>query len=323
MLTCLKIDRQSGDYEDGGAELLESAADDDRHWLWVNIDGAMDEETTALLSTRFGLHTLALQDASRNRHPPKLETFSDHTFLIFKGLAADSDSIDCRTIQVPVFISERYLVTRHSDDSPSIRKTRRLLETDVELRKSGPGSVAVKLSRAIVDRYLKVLLDLEPRLEELEAELTGDDAEAVLNELVTHRADLIRLQRVFHYQVEVTEKLQAQSLPGFNEDDMHGLVDLHEQEARARSLCTLYYQLAADLIEGYISVSSHRLNQIMKVLTIITAVFVPLSFLAGIYGMNFENMPELSSQWGYFALLTVMGSVAVTLLYIFRRKRWL
>lgn len=182
--------------------------------------------------------------------------------------------------------------------------------------------MAVRLSRFIVDRYLKVLLELEPRLEVLERDLMGESGEEILGESVTHKSDLTRLQRIFHYHVQVARELAGRIHPGFKPEDEHGLIDVHEQQEQANSLCALYYQLATDLIEGFISVSSHRLNQIMRILTIITAVFVPLSFLAGVYGMNFENKPELHSRWGYFTLLAVMGFVATILVYVFRRKRW-
>ena len=131
--------------------------------------------------------------------------------------------------------------------------------------------------------------------------------------------DAVELQVV----LEVLRDLRGGLVPGLSTDDDHAITDLYEQQERARSLADLFYGLASDLAEGYISVASHRLNHIMRVLTIITAVFVPLSFLAGIYGMNFENMPELDSRWGYFTLLGVMGLVAATLLLTFRHKKWL
>jgi magnesium transporter len=106
-------------------------------------------------------------------------------------------------------------------------------------------------------------------------------------------------------------------------DHEHEQLDVYEHLERIASLSSLLHDLAADLIDGYISVASHRLNQIMKVLTIVTAIFVPLGFLAGIYGMNFENMPELHSPWGYYGLLSVMGLIAGGLLLVFKRKRWL
>ena len=323
MLTAQLYDNDHEAATLGGAELLDDWEKNPGTTLWLDIDGPLDEATSQLLRTRLGLHTLALMDASRDRHPPKIEDFEDHTFVIYKGLAAGSDNIDCGTIQIALFVGERFLVTRHSGPSPSIERLRQELAGDTTPENHRPDTLAIRLSRLIVDRYLKILLALEPRLEVLEQRLMGEGGDQTLGELVAHKSDLTRLQRVFHYHTEVAKNLKDGSHPGFRPDQRHATHDVYEHQDRAGSLAALYYQLASDLIEGYISVSSHRLNQIMRVLTIITAIFVPLSFLAGIYGMNFENMPELHSRWGYFTLLAVMAVVATTLLLTFRRKRWL
>jgi magnesium transporter len=306
----------------GGIELLEQWAGEPNTILWFDIDGDIDEATALLLQQRIGLHPLAIQDASRDRHPPKIEDFDGHTFLIFKGLSADSESIDCSTIQIALFVGERFLVTRHSGESYSINRLRQEVEADTSLFSSGPGAMTVRLGRLMVNRYLRILLDLEPRLEYLEETLMGKTGDAVLAELVTYKSDLIRLQRIFYYHVQVVSELNNSPHPGFTAEEQHGLTDVYEQQERVSSLCNMYYQLATDLIDGYISVSSHRLNQIMRVLTIITAIFVPLSFLAGIYGMNFEYMPELHSPWGYFGLITAMALIAASLLVLFYRKKW-
>jgi magnesium transporter len=175
----------------------------------------------------------------------------------------------------------------------------------------------------IVERYLKILLALEPRLEELERVVLTSGDDEVLAELIGYKSNLTRLRRFFHYHLDLANDLRQHETPGIGTDLDHEINDLYEQQERATSLADLYYQLAADLIDGYISVSSHRLNQIMRILTIITAIFVPLSFLAGIYGMNFENMPELKSRWGYYLLLGTMATLVTAMLYFFRRKRWL
>ena len=307
----------------GGPELLDTWQAHSDSVLWVDIGGELSTADRRWLRETFGLHPLALQDAARDRHPPKLERFADHSFLLFKGLTADSDSIDCGTIQLAVFVGERFLVTRHSGPSPSVERLARELGGAKAALLRGPGALAARLARFVVEHYLKVLLALEPRLAELESSVltTGDDE--VLAELIGYKSDLTRLRRFLHYHVDLVDDLRHPDNPGFGAELQHEIIDVYEQQQRAASLADLYYQQSSDLIDGYLSISSHRLNQIMRVLTIITAVFVPLSFLAGIYGMNFENMPELHSRWGYFTLLAVMGFVATTLLMTFRRKGWL
>ena len=113
------------------------------------------------------------------------------------------------------------------------------------------------------------------------------------------------------------------TFPGFKEELAHEIHDIYEQQERAKSLTELYYELASDLADGYISVSSHHLNQIMKVLTVVMPIFVPLSFLAGIYGMNFEHMPELTWKYAYFVVISFMAILTTGLLILFRRIAWL
>jgi magnesium transporter len=166
-------------------------------------------------------------------------------------------------------------------------------------------------------------LTVESRLEELEEEMITNPRDQLLAELISYKTDLKKFHRVFLYHVQVMSALRKGKFPGIAQEQIHVINDVYEQQERASSLAELYYDTASDLIEGYISVASHRLNNIMKILTIVTAIFVPLSFLAGIYGMNFENMPELKSRQGYFILLGVMGMIALVLLSVFRNKRWL
>jgi magnesium transporter len=306
----------------GGIELLEGWRRDQSTHLWIDIDGPLDKDMEGVLEQTFGLHALALQDASRDRHPPKLEVFDDHSFLLFKGLSATSVDIDFSTIQIAIFVGERFLVTRHSGPSPSLDRLREEYEAQ-PANFANPGSLFVRFGRIMVQRYLRILLALESELELKEQKLVRSPNDAILSELILYKGDLTRMRRIFHYHTEIMAALKGGLLPGFIADHEHLLNDLYEQQERATSLAGLYYQLASDLIDGYISVTSHRLNQIMKVLTIITAIFVPLSFLAGIYGMNFENMPELHSRSGYYVLLSFMALVAAILISVFKKKRWL
>lgn len=306
----------------GGIELLETWKVETATMAWVDFEGPLDDSARTLLAGHFGLHELALQDASRDRHPPKLEVFDSYSFLLFKGLSAESVSIDFSNIQIALFVGERFLITRHSGESPSLELLGHEFDAEPS-RFRDAGAMVIRFGRIMVDRYLKILLALEPELESKEQALKTSPDDSILSDLISYKGDLTRLRRIAHYHTQIMAELKGGLLPGFQSDHEHSLNDLYEHQERVMSLADLYYQQASDLIDGYISISSHRLNQIMKVLTIITAIFVPLGFLAGIYGMNFDNMPELHSRSGYFLLLGFMAFIASTLLFVFKKKKWL
>ncbi len=313
---------ETGTIDRGGPELLDTWAHDPGSVIWVDLaDNDVDDEAR-FLTERFGLDPLAIQDAQRARHPPKIEAFDGITFMLFKALHGEATGLEFRTIQLALFVGERFLVTRHSGPSPSIEQLKSEVGPQDSPITKGVDVLALRLLRIMNERYLKLILALEPRLEQIEDEMVEDPRDELLAELINYKTNLKKYTRVFLYHVQVLAELKRQNFPAMGPDQSHLINDVYEQQERIDSLGRLYYETASDLIDGYISVASHRLNNIMKVLTIITAIFVPLSFLAGIYGMNFEYMPELKSPTGYFILLGIMGSIALILLYVFRKKKW-
>jgi len=323
MIRTLMYDTVSGHLEEGEQELVEVWKRDENKLLWFDLDDEPEDVATQLLCGELDLHPLAVQDALRDRHPPKVEDFGTYTFLLFKGLSRVSETLDFTTLQLALFVGERLLVTRRSAESRSVNKLWEEIRQNATRMASGPAKLALQLTRIMVEHYLRLILVLEPRLEKLEEEILERPRDEILGELSGYKTDLKKLRRVFVYHQQVFTRLRAYTFPRFGEDIAHELNDVYEQQERAGSLTELYYELASDLIDSYISIASHHLNQIMKVLTIITAIFVPLSFLAGIYGMNFEYMPELHTASGYFILLGVMLGIATILLLVFRKKHWL
>lgn len=291
--------------------------------VWADIADEPRERERELLIEGFGLHPMAVQDAQSPRHPPKIEPFDDHVFILLKGLGPDSDDFEYATVQLAFFVGRRFLVTRRSADSPGIEAIWEAVRQTPALMEAGADGLALRLARRVVDRYLAKLLSLEPRLEALEQAMLRHPDDAMLGKLTGYKTELRKFRRGLLYHVQVFAMLKAKPPAEFTPQRLHEINDVYEHQERANSLATLYYELASDLIEGYISLASHRLNHIMKVLTIVTAIFVPLGFLAGIYGMNFENMPELHSRSGYFILLGIMAAIATALLVVFRKKRWL
>jgi magnesium transporter len=323
LIRALLYNMASKEVVSGGKELVTTWQQNTDTCIWLDSSAEPDDTEKQFLQESFSLHPMAIQDAQRTRHPPKIEPFKNSTFILLKALSADSVDLRFSTIQLAIFIGERFLVTRRSGESAGTNALFQQVENDIELFNRGPAALALRLCRISVDRYLKILLQLEPRLEALEAEIMQHPDDSILAELLNYKTELKKFRRVFLYHQQIFGELKSGTFPAIEAKRVHEIIDVYEQQERASSLAGLYYELASDLIDGYISVASHRLNQIMKILTVVMAIFVPLSFLAGIYGMNFENMPELHSRSGYFILLGLMFTIAVVLLTVFRRKKWL
>ena len=307
----------------GGEELLAQWRKEADALVWADFaDNDQQAEARTMVEV-FGLHPMAVHDAQRSRHQPKLEAFPDSVFILLKGIGPDSAEFEFQTIQIAIFIGERFLVTRHSGPSPSIDRLWEEARGDAPALAAGPDGLAMRLSKISVERYLSRLIALEPRLEDLEEDLVSNPRDEILAELMGYKTNLRKFRRVLLYHVQIFLELLNHRPAQVREERVHEVTDVYEHQERASSLATLYYEVASDLIDGYISLASHRLNNIMKVLTIITAIFVPLSFLAGVYGMNFEYMPELESREGYFVLLGVMLVIVLTLLLAFRKRRWI
>ena len=323
MIRTLLYDIVTGTLSAGDESLIEEWRASDSKIIWVDFFEVPRKRESALMREAFGLHQLAIQDAQRERHPPKVESFEGHTFVLLKGLDADTQDINFGTIQIAIFIGERFVVTRHTGASPSIDSLWARTEKKPQLIAAGADSLGIRLSGIVVDRYLPILLALETRLDELEDAMIARPSDALLAELVQHKANLKKLRRIVTYHVQLFHTIKTKLPAGIRREMRHQVNDVYEHLERAMSLAGLYYELASDLMDGYITMASHRLNHIVKVLTIVTTIFVPLSFLAGVYGMNFEYMPELGMRYAYFVLLGVMASVATGLLVLLHRKGWL
>lgn len=310
---------------EGGEELLAQWDAEPDSRLWLDIESGVDDQVRALLR-RFNCDPLAISDASRERHPPKIEEFDDTTFLLFRGISALDERLELSPQQLALFVGDRFLITLHGGNSVSISQ----LWSDVHDQPAmlgDTGLLAINILHYASGRYLEAILEFETKLGELEdCLLTGNDENA-MKDLVAYRSRLRVLRRVFSYHQRLAEHVLSGTGSHLGQDDendhAHKRRDLYDRCERIYSLSSMYYEICGDLVEGHISLSSYRLNNTMKVLTIITAVFVPLSFLAGVYGMNFDNMPELHHPKGYFMVIGLMATIATGMILLFRRIRWL
>ena len=306
----------------GGRELLETWRNDVQCWLWIDLENEPEEAERELLVEGLNLDQHAVTEAQRPRHPPGFEAFPEYIYLLTKPLTSDSDDLDFATLQLALFAGPRILVTRHSKPSRYIGMQQQTLRQEGCHRQT-PMSLAAKIARRITERYGNILLDLEGRLDEIEDQLFETRTDLLLKELVGYNTALRKMRRILAYHTNAFAALRDHFDPQTSRYWYEEFDDIHSLMARFHSLSDLYQSVISDLIDGYISLKAHHLNQIMKVLTIVTVIFLPLALLVGIYGMNFENMPELKFADGYFVLLGVMALIASGLLLLFRRVRWL
>lgn len=312
----------SGDICTGGEELITRWRQETQSRIWIDIcqeDEAQEREF--LLS--LGCHPLAVSDAQRDRHPPKLEEFNEFTFILYRGIASFDTELNHNGQSMAFFVSERSLISRHP--LPALSIDMMFSEGALPQLQKGTAFLALRIMHTSAGIYLDNILEFEEQLSDLEDAVQDSGSDHHMRELINYRSRLVKLRRTFNYHKNITDELRGGEYLLFPDDDAlsHVITDLHDRFERLHSLTQMFYELCGDLINGYISVTSHQLNSTMRVLTVITAIFVPLSFLAGVYGMNFENMPELKEPDGYYILLGFMATLAAGLLWLFRRMRWL
>lgn len=322
MIRVTLFDPATDTLRQGGEDLLDdwrSAADAQ---VWIDLEGEEPMRESAFLAD-FGAHPRAIEDALKVRHPPRFEAFEQTSFLLLRGLDAKTRSIDFGVIQLGVFLGSRFVITRHQQASTSANALFEEVAQNHSLMKAGGETIVVRLWTLLAQRYVNILLGLEPRLEQIETEIFDRPDDELLSELTKYKSRLREISRIARYHQDVLAAFAANDPDHSSELSVHDLNHLQAQTERTQSLADLYYEFARDLTDGYLAISSHRLNSVMRILTIITVLFVPLTFIAGIYGMNFSHIPELGLEYGYFAVIAVMLVIAVIQLVIFRRRGWL
>ncbi|MBZ0269968.1 magnesium/cobalt transporter CorA, partial [bacterium] len=293
---------------------------------WVNVDGLGDVALLEQLGEEFGLHRLALEDTLNVPQRPKLDDYQGHQYLVVRMPVTD-ENLD--TEQVSMFLGPGFLVTvqeRPGDCLNGVR--RRIRDGSPRIRESGSDYLAYAVMDSIVDAYFPSLDGVLGRIDELELHIleqkSGDPA-ADLQELLSA---LSHARRYIGPLREVTGTLMREDPPLLTQRTRLYMRDCHDHANHAVDLVESAREVATSLMNLHLSMLSQRMNEVMKVLTIIATVFIPLSFIAGVYGMNFDpkaspwNMPELGWAWGYPAALALMAAVGIGMFLNFVRKGW-
>jgi len=293
--------------------------------IWVDMESPTEQDERILLDV-FKFHPLTVEDCHENRHYPKIEEFPGYLYFIVHGVRADTSPDRFNTIELDGFLGPNYVLTYHHDSFRSINNVKQLVRTSPVLCRRGAAFLCHQILDQIVDFYSPVLDDFDDRIDRLETEIFNlkQPNNQILAEIMDLKRSVLRLRRISVKQMDVILRMSRGEFPELIPEDMRPFYrDVHDHLTRVVDLAESYRDLISGSLEAYLSVVSNRLNEIMKVLTIFSAIMLPLTFIAGVYGMNFDNMPELHSRYGYFATLAIMIVVALGMLVFFWRRGWL
>ena len=291
---------------------------------WVNVDGTHDVKIVEMIGAHYGLHPLILEDIVTTGQRPKFEDFSDYIFITLVALEGTGVDGEVISDQISMVLGSNYLLTFQAKPGDCWGPVReRLRQGKGRLRKAGPDYLAYALMDAVVDNYFVTLEHLGEKIERLQDKVLFDPSPEVLSDIHHVKSDLLYLRKSVWPLRDVIGAMQRSESSLISATTSTYLRDIHDHTVQVMDTIETMRDIVSGLLDIYLSSVSNRLNAVMKVLTIIATIFIPLTFIAGVYGMNFDVMPELRWRWGYPAIMTLMFAIGIAMLAWFRKKKWL
>ncbi|SFK55127.1 magnesium transporter [Nitrosomonas aestuarii] len=298
---------------------------DNKSIIWVNIDGLSDTSIVEHIGAELNIHPLVLEDILSTHQRPKLEEYEDYIYLVVKSISAQyNGNLDLRYEQISILLLANYVIT-FKEKADEIFKPvyYRMQNRKDRLRQSGSDYLAYVLLDTIVDEYFVVEDCLDDIIDPLEDSLLSNPTKEMLHTIQLLRRNLIAMKRSISPLRELLTTIQHANTALLHEKTLRYYGDVHDHVLRVTDSLDSYRERIASIQDIYLSSISNKLNETMKILTIFASIFIPLTFIAGIYGMNFEHMPELKWRWAYPALWIIFIAIGIGLLIYFRKKKWL
>ncbi|AOY02360.1 magnesium and cobalt transport protein CorA [Jeongeupia sp. USM3] len=290
--------------------------------FWLNLHGLANLELLKFVGKRFGLHPLTMEDIVHTEQRPKVEVYPGYLFIVARLASVDADGMLCSE-QVSIVVGRGYVLTFQEQPTGTFSSIRDSLKNaQSQVRKLGADYLVYSLLDKLVDRYFSVLETIGDRIELVDDQIAAGPVPDHLTDIQELRRSMLGIKRGLWPLREVINVLQRDDADFFREETQLYLRDVYDHTVQLIESTEALRELVGNLQDSYLSLQSHRMNLQMRMLTVITTLFMPLTLIAGIYGMNFDVMPELRWRWGYFGALGMMAVVAGGLIVFFRRKRW-
>lgn len=291
---------------------------------WINVSGLSEVDTIENLGSHFNIHPLILEDILNVDQRPKMDNLEDYLFIVLKMLTYNSRSESIESEQVSMILGKNFLITfqeREGDIFDTIRE--RIRNSKGKIRNMGADYLAYALLDVIVDHYFILLENIGDKIESIEDKVVLNPSVETVNTIHDIKRKLINLRKSVWPLREVIGKLERDESTLIKKSTAIYLRDVYDHTIQVIDTIETYRDIISGMLDIYLSSVSNKMNEVMKVLTIIATLFMPLTFIAGIYGMNFRYMPELGWKWGYPLVLLVMVGVVIIMVIYFKRKKWL
>ncbi|MFJ7934533.1 magnesium/cobalt transporter CorA [Sporosarcina sp. NPDC096371] len=288
------------------------------HWYWVDFDQPDTHEETFLHSF-FNFHPLAIEDCLHRLQRPKLDYYDDYTFFVLHSLCHDDLTAD----ELNMFLGDNFVVTFHYNAVEELEFARQDIKQNPKKWKRGHLFKAYQIIDKLVDHYFPILYKIEDHLNEIEDQLSPTTVHLSMDYVFEVRSDLLRLRRTIYPMRELLYRMLYSRRLDLTDHELAYFTDIHDHLLRLGEMIEANRELTSDIRDSQLSINSNRMNSIMMTLTIISSIFIPLTFIAGVYGMNFDYMPELHWRYGYGIILGVMFIIGVAMMMLFKFKGWL
>ncbi len=291
---------------------------------WLNIDGIHDIELIDKIGRHFNIHPLTLEDILNTGQRPKLEDFDHYIYLVIKMIHVDEETNEIRSEQVSLVLGDNFLISFQEAPGDVFEPVReRIRKGRGRIRNSGVDYLAYALIDAVVDHYFVILEKIGAAIESLEDDLLADPTAESMQTIHDLKRELIYLRKQVWPTREVVNTVAKGELTLIQEKTVIFFRDVYDHTIQIVDTIESYRDVLSGMLDLYLSTLSNRMNEVMKVLTIIATIFIPITFVAGIYGMNFKFMPELEWRWGYPAVWCIIVGLVTLMIVFFKRRKWL
>ncbi|MFW6140776.1 MAG: magnesium/cobalt transporter CorA [Acidobacteriota bacterium] len=291
---------------------------------WINVDGIHEAEIIKKLGKDFALHPLTLEDIMNPRQRPKVEKFDDYLFIVLKMLSYDEKEEKVIEEQVCLILGENYVLSFQEKEGDIFNPVRDRITSGLgRIRKRGSDYLAYCIIDVVVDHYFLILENLGDKVERLEDSLTGKPDESTLQKIHGLKREMILLRKSVWPLREMINGLEKTESSLIHKETLRFFRDIYDHTIQVMDTIETYRDMIFSMHDTYLTTISNRMNEVMKVLTIIATLFIPLTFIAGVYGMNFEFMPELKWRFAYFGVWGIMLLVAGVMILYFKNKKWI